>query len=132
MRRPVALVMALLPGLVLPGLALAGPWDGIYRQAANADCALVGVDGGALQIADGIFFGVESQCFMTRPVDVVDMQATLYTMECVGAGSSWVDRAMVMHTAERDGIYMIWDGYVFRYDRCPADTVVLAPEGSGD
>ena len=105
--------------VLAPTVLSAGPWDGVYRQTANADCGLVGVDGGALKIEDGVFFGVESQCRMTRPVDVVDMDATLYTMECTGDGSQWTERAMVMRAAEDDGIIMVWDGYAFRYDRCP-------------
>jgi len=110
-----ALILAL---AALPGLAMATPYDGTYRQNANADCGLVGVDGGALRIEDGIFYGVENECRMTRPVNVVDMDATLYTMECSGEGTRWTERAMVMEAAEGDGIVMIWDGYAFRYDRC--------------
>ena len=102
----------------LPGLAFATPYDGTYRQRANADCALVGVDGGALKIEDGIFYGVESECRMTRPVNVVDMDATLYTMVCSGEGSTWTERAMVMKDAQRDGIIMVWNGYAFGYERC--------------
>lgn len=101
-----------------PAMALAGPFDGTYRQAANADCGLVGVDGGAVKIEDGIFYGVESQCRMTRPVDVIDMNAQLYTMECSGEDTLWTERAMVMEAAEIDGIIMIWDGYAFVYERC--------------
>lgn len=111
--------LALSIGLAaLPLTALAGPYDGVYRQAANADCGLVGVDGGALKIEGGIFYGVEMQCRMSRPVDVVNMDATLYTMDCSGEGQSWTERAMLLNAAE-GGIYMIWNGYVFRYLRCP-------------
>jgi hypothetical protein len=53
---------------LVPVLAAATPYDGTYRQNANAECALVGVDGGALKIEDGIFYGVEMECRMTRPV----------------------------------------------------------------
>ncbi|MDR9426869.1 MAG: hypothetical protein RI538_01405 [Salibaculum sp.] len=106
----------------LPGVVLATPYDGTYRQNANADCGLVGVDGGALRIAEGIFYGVESECRMSRPVNVVNMDATLYTMECSGEGARWTERAMVMNAAEGDGIIMVWDGYAFRYDRCSPPT----------
>ena len=112
-----------LPGvalaLALPGLALAGPYDGVYRQVANADCSLVGVDGGAIEIREGLFFGVEMECRMTRPVDVVNMEATLYTMQCSGEAERWTERAMVMEDAQTEGIIMIWNGYAFRYARCP-------------
>ena len=110
----------------------AGPFDGIYRQTDDAECALVGVDGGSLRIADGIFFGVGSQCLMTRPVDVVDMNATLYTMNCSAEGDSWTERAMLMDTPEGDGIFMIWNGYVFRYGRCPEETVPIAQDEPGE
>jgi len=104
---------------MLPVAASANPFDGVYKQTANAECALVGVDGGALEIKDGIFYGVESECRMTRPVNVVDMEATLYTMQCTGEGSVWTERAMLMKPAEDpDGLIMVWDGYAFVYEAC--------------
>ncbi|GGL56899.1 hypothetical protein [Wenxinia marina] len=124
--RGAALALAL-----LPASAAAEPYDGIYRQAENADCALVGADGGSVRIADGVFEGVGSQCLMTLPVDVVDMDATLYTMECAAGGEAWTERAMLMHTPDRDGLFMIWNGYAFRYDRCPDDTVPVEPGAAG-
>ncbi len=114
--KKLAIVMA-----IVPTLAVATPYDGVYKQTANAECSLVGVDGGALEIRGGIFFGVESQCRMTRPVNVVNMNATLYTMECSGEGQVWTERAMIMQDAETDGIIMVWNGYAFRYDKCAAD-----------
>ncbi|SEW39319.1 hypothetical protein SAMN04488515_2583 [Cognatiyoonia koreensis] len=104
---------------VLPAIAAANPYDGVYKQTANAECALVGVEGGALEIKDNIFYGVETECRMTRPVNVVDMEATLYTMQCSGEGSVWTDRAMLMKPAEDpDGLIMVWDGYAFVYQAC--------------
>ena len=120
MRLVIALTLA-------PVIAAATPFDGIYRQNANADCALVGVDGGALQIEDGIFYGVEMQCRMTRPVNVVDMDATLYSMRCSGEDQVWTERAMLMNDGESDGIVMIWDGYAFRYSRCPDASAAEQP-----
>lgn len=102
--------------------ALATPYDGIYRQNANSDCGLVGVDGGSLRIDDGIFYGVEMECRMTRPVSVVSMDATLYTMACSGNDEIWTERAMLMKDAQvEDGIIMIWNGYAFRYSACEAE-----------
>jgi hypothetical protein len=75
----------------------------------------------AIEIRDGLFYGVEMECRMTRPVDVVNMDATLYTMHCSGEAASWTERAMLMNSAEDDGIIMVWNGYAFRYDRCPED-----------
>jgi hypothetical protein len=108
-----AAVLALLPTVVL-----AGPYDGIYKQVANADCANVGVDGGALKIEDGIFYGVEVECRMTNPVDVLQMDATLYTMQCSGEDQVWTERALIMDAAEDDGIIMVWNGYAFAYAQC--------------
>ena len=104
--------------LFLPAVAVAGPYDGVYKQTANSDCGLVGVDGGSLQIEDGIFYGVEMQCRMSRPVNVVDMQATLYNMQCSGEGQNWTERALLMKPAEGDGLIMLWNGYAFVYDKC--------------
>lgn len=105
---------------LIPALAAATPYDGVYKQTANSECALVGVDGGALEIREGIFYGVEVQCRMTRPVNVVDMDATLYTMQCSGEDTAWTERAMLMQRAGREGVIMVWNGYAFAYDRCAA------------
>lgn len=103
---------------ILPAIGLAGPYDGVYKQVANAECSLVGVDGGSVKIADGIFYGVETECRMTRPVDIDNMDATIFTLECSGGGQVWSERAVVMNDAAEPGLYMIFDGYAFRYDRC--------------
>lgn len=112
-------LLAFSTGIVLAGAAIAGEFDGVYRQNENAECSLVGVDGGALEIRDGVFYGVENECRMTDPVNVVNMDAMLYTMQCSGEGTQWSERAMVMNTSDKDGIFMIWDGFAFQYDKCP-------------
>ena len=58
---------ALLRGLfiLVPAALSAGPFDGTYKQTANAECSLVGVDGGSLRIEENIFYGVEVECRMT-------------------------------------------------------------------
>jgi len=104
---------------LFPAALSADIFDGVYRQTANAECGLVGVDGGALEIRNGIFYGVEVQCRMTKPVNVIDMDAVLYTMQCSGEDQAWVERAMLMKPAESDGLIMVWNGYAFVYDACP-------------
>jgi hypothetical protein len=105
-----------------PVACFAAPFDGVYKQTANAECALVGVDGGALEIKDGIFHGVEVECRMTNPVNVLDMDAILYTMQCSGEDQNWTERAMLMEPAEGEGLIMVWNGYAFVYDKCDAQT----------
>lgn len=112
-------ICAALSGLgMLAAPALAGEFDGVYKQGPASDCALLGVDGGALMVRDGIFHGVEMQCRMENPVDVRDMDAVLYDMECSGEGSVWSARALFMKAAD-GGLIMVWNGYAFHYDRCP-------------
>ena len=94
------------------------PYDGVYKQTENAECSLVGVDGGSLKIEDDIFYGVEVECRMTDPVEVEEMGATLYQMQCSGEGEIWTERAMMMPDADQTGLYMVWKGYAFRYERC--------------
>lgn len=108
----------ILAGCLGPAALSADTFDGVYKQTANSECALVGADGGSLKIEDNIFYGVEVECRMTSPIDVSDMDATLYEMQCTGEGSTWTERAMLMADADDEGIYMIWNGYAFRYDRC--------------
>ncbi len=104
----------------LPAALWASPYDGVYKQTANAECALVGMDGGSLKIEENIFYGVEVECHMINPVEVEDMNATIYEMQCSGEGEAWTERAMLMPDAQGTGLYMIWSGYAFRYDRCEA------------
>lgn len=99
---------------------MAEDFDGVYKQTANSECALVGVDGGAVEIRDGIFYGVEVECRMTKPVNVLKMDAQLFTMQCSGEDQAWTERAMLMTPAEGDGIIMLWDGYAFVYEACKA------------
>lgn len=106
---------------LLAGGAAAAPYDGTYRLSRDADCTKIGEEGGALRIADGLFEGIDSECRMTRPVDVVDMDATLYTMECSAGDTRWSERALLMRAAEDEGLIMLWDGYAFRYERCTAE-----------
>lgn len=105
---------------LLPCAVMAEAFDGVYKQTANSECGLVGVDGGAVEIRDGIFYGVEVECRMTRPVNVLQMDAQLFTMQCSGEDQAWTERAMLMKPAEDDGIIMLWDGYAFVYEACEA------------
>lgn len=99
-----------------------GPYDGIYRPDADWaegwDCRSVGMDGGALEVRDGMFFGVESACELTNPVTVRDLDATLFDAVCSGEGESYGYRMMLMRTA--NGIATVRSGgEMSRLIRCP-------------
>lgn len=106
-------------------------FEGTYRPTIDADCARVGETGGALQIADGVFHGLETECQMTMPTPVRDMDAVLYDMSCSGGGTDWQERALFMNAAD-GGLIMVWNGFAFHYDRCeagvPAGTVSRATD----
>lgn len=129
METGVPVMKRLITTLILAPISLAAaPYDGVYKQSANAECDLIGADGGSLQIKDGIFYGVDVECRMSKPVNVVDMDATLFTMQCSGEDQFWTERAMVMNAAEDDGIVMVWNGYAFRYKRCGDPEAAAATE----
>lgn len=118
--------------VVLPGVVAAGPFDGDYKLTEDGDCTRIGQDGGALRIADGVFTGVEASCRMSNPVNVIDMDAKLYTMQCTGEDSVWTERAMVMNAAD-GGIIMVWNGYAFQYDACDrGDSETAAAAAAAD
>lgn len=110
--------LALLAGVSLAAGSSAGEFDGLFKQGPGADCEQIGVDGGALKIEDDVFHGIRSNCRMENPVSIRDMNAELYDMTCDGEKSAWVGRALFMHAAD-DGLIMVWDGFAFKYDRCP-------------
>lgn len=120
--RPFGLALSL--GLAAsPALAL--EVEGNYRAHPQADCA-AGSDGdGVIRISDGVFYGLSGECRMKNPVNVRDMDAQLFDMECQGAnpGIQWTERALFMKAAE-GGLILAWNGYAFQYERCP----LVAPE----
>ena len=95
------------------------PFDGIYfpTGATGWDCRTIGADTGALAVANGFVEGVENRCAMTNPVNVRDLPAVLYDLECSGEGLVSTERAMLMRSSH--GLYVIRDGYVADWTRCP-------------
>ncbi len=69
-----------------------------------------------IQIRRGVLSGTENDCRMTNPVEVRDMDATLYDLVCVGEGMEWEERAMIMRSAR--GVVIIRRGYAQDFDRC--------------
>ncbi len=107
-----------------PGLAIATPYDGLFRPnydfAASWDCTRVGIDGGALAIEGDVLTGVENACKLSGPVEVRDMDARLYDADCTGEGEGEdarrSERIMIM--AHDFGVYVIRDGLVLDWLRC--------------
>lgn len=116
-----------------PALADGGRFDGLWKPSPTTDCTVTGEDGGALKIEDNVLYGVESKCRMTRPVDVRDMDAELFDMECTGEGRDWTERAFFMRAAD-GGLIMAWNGFAFKYDACgeaPASGTVTSAKDIG-
>lgn len=107
--------LAALLALGLP--AWAAGVDGVYKLSDASDCTRIGEDGGALQIARGVFYGVGSQCRMINEVPIRNMNASLFDMMCSGEGAEWVERAMVMRGADEQ-LILVWNGYAFAYPKC--------------
>lgn len=107
--------------VLLAGPALAGPYDGLYRpdypEYEDWDCTSVGSDGGALAIQGDIFYRLENQCRLTNPTAVSGMDAELYDVECLGEGTEFSYRLMILRLPE--GVALIQDGNVFNLKSCP-------------
>ena len=105
---------------LLPSLALATPYDGLYRPnydfALGWDCTTVGMDGGALALEGDRLIGLENACRLSAPVEVRDMNAVLYDASCSGEGETTSERIMLM--AHEFGVYVIRDGMVLDWLRC--------------
>jgi hypothetical protein len=84
-----------------------------------------------IKVEENTLFGVEATCDMTNPVNVNDMDAILYDMQCENGDESFQDRAMFMQAAD-GGLFLIWNGFAFKYDSCgedpPLGTVTTSDE----
>lgn len=100
------------------------PFDGVYRPVGAAyeswECTdeSIGRDGGALAVKDGHFIGVESDCELTVPVKVRDMDAFLYDAVCSAEGEEYRHRMLLMQT--KTGMIFVQDGFAFELVRCDA------------
>ena len=113
-----ALPIALATFLAMPLAAQSIRYDGIWAIGDPSAC----VEGRdhvnfAYRIQNGEMTGLESSCFMTNPVEVRDMSATLYDMDCAGEGETWTFRMMLM--IDRDGaLVRVTDGQALISPRC--------------
>ncbi|KKL67969.1 hypothetical protein LCGC14_2129680 [marine sediment metagenome] len=103
--------------LAAPG-ALASPFDGKWRPGSDTLCDEDAEPDGWIRIEDDTFEGVKSRCVMASPVNVRDMDAILYDMQCSAEDTEWTDRAMLMRAAD-GGLIMVWNGFAFKYESCP-------------
>jgi len=111
---------ALFSMIALSGAAVAGPYDGLYRPDAqwadSWDCKTVGLDGGAMEIADTVYTSVENQCTLTNPTAIRDMDATLYDAVCSAEGDDYFYRMMILKNDT--GVTIIHNGYASAWKRC--------------
>ncbi len=118
--------LAILAVLVTAPAALSAQdldFDGLWRSNPSAECVADGSDGAALRIEDDVLYGVENECRMTAPVNVRNMSAVLYDMECESEGTAFTERAMFLRAAD-GGLLLVWDGFAFKYDACGDDPAI--------
>ncbi|MEM6739305.1 MAG: hypothetical protein AAF646_04255 [Pseudomonadota bacterium] len=99
--------------------------DGRYKLTESAQCDAAN-DLGLLRIEDGVLYGAESRCRMTNRLDIRDMNGALFDMICIGEGSGWEERAILVQAAS-GGLILVWDGYAFEYEACPKPPVRPRP-----
>lgn len=99
----------------------AAAFDGLYRPdqpwADGWDCTSVGMDGGALAVRDGRFYGVENTCELTNPTAIRGMDGLLYDAVCSGEGETDTYRMLLMRVD--GGLAVIRDGFVNMLKDCP-------------
>lgn len=91
--------------------------DGLYQPAGQSwSCSpdLIGQDGGALAIQNGILDGVGNQCELTAPVAVGD--GTRFTAVCMGEGSKYSETLTIEPT--ETGVRIERSGYTTDWSRC--------------
>ena len=116
--------MRLIPMIVATTLAMPAfaetPYNGLYfpKGADDWSCksADLAQDGGAVGVKFDSLMGVENICRLSRPVNVVNMDATLYDATCTAEGTEYSERVMLMKT--EDGIAVIRDGSVAEWTTC--------------
>ena len=81
--------------------AFAQSIEGLYQPSgANWSCSLdhIGMDGGALAIQGGVFYGVENRCDLTSPVRIGN--GTRYTAACSAEGSTYREQMTITPTTD--------------------------------
>lgn len=107
MKRPLAALLVL---LAAPALA----FDGRY-----GDCAVTFGEGVPIRIEGDVIAFYESECRMTNPTLVRDMDgAVLFDLVCQGEGETWTERAFLQRTADA-GLILVWRGTARTLPYCP-------------
>jgi hypothetical protein len=118
--RPAAMCALCATLAILPVMAAAQDYDGLYRpddaEGATWTCRLenLGSFGGALGIIDGTFHGVENTCELSdpRPHD----GGHIFTTSCFSEGETYPGEKIIRPTAT--GISIESEGYVAGFRRC--------------
>jgi hypothetical protein len=72
---------------------------------------------GAIRFSESAFWGTETECELTNPVEIRDMDGILFDMVCWGEGIQYTERMLILH--ENDGGLTIHSrGYTSTYTLC--------------
>ena len=106
--------------ILCPSFVCADDYDGLYHPEGQrgwlCDEPSLGSDGGALAIRDGKLVGVETVCEMSNPVNVRDMDAVLYDLECESEGESTTERMLVARSDT--GVIVLRNGFAAEWRTC--------------
>lgn len=106
--------------LLVPSCLMAQGFDGLYfpegQRGWLCDEESLGQDGGALAIRERKLIGVETSCALTRPVNVRDMDAVLYDLDCTAEGEQATERALIARSDT--GVIILRDGFVAQWQKC--------------
>ncbi len=105
-------VLATLPATAV-GLDLFRP---VTSQTSQWSCTVdsLGQDGGALGLSETEMVGIATNCTLSNPVQIRDMDAVLYDAQC--RGETAPRRTMIMPSLA--GVYIIQNNFVTEWQRC--------------
>lgn len=114
-------IVAMVFGLMAAGAAQAGPFDGTYIPRGKGgsfwNCVYNGQEGGAIWIEDNWYHPIEDPvCRLTNPVQVRDMPAVLFDLECGDDNKAGNER--VMFVRRPGGMFEVRSGWMVDWEKC--------------
>lgn len=100
----------------------AQPLDGMYVQenfTTSCQPDLAGMDGGPALVDGERLVMLDTWCTLENPVDIRNMNATLYDATCFVSGYGSGQHYRVLLGASRDGgLMVVFDDFAFTLPRC--------------